>query len=642
MLIRLVSPILLASAVAAKGPWSLLPRDVEFRPRNDSTTQIIYTKEQLFESTLEAVRVMQDFYFQPWVGTWPRAIDWTAAVMGSHIAGALVSLSRGLGKEQNKDYLGQENLISYYFTQLIGFYFGQNALSLRHQAYDDMLWVVLNWLDTVRFIDEYSSTRPFALYNTEESAKAAVEGLRQRYPWYGNQWIPSFAHRARIFWELASNGWDETLCGGGMFWNPRLGPYKNAITNELFISASISMYKYFPGDTNTSPYDFGRPDDASIPDASSEEWQPHDPKYLMAATKAYRWLLASNMTNHQGLFTDGFHMSNYPGNNTKCDRRDEMVYTYNQGVILTGQRELFRTTGNRAYLRQGHQLIQNVIRATGWNLAEDEPVDDLSKLAPGELPPHRGLGRAGILEEVCDPSGKCSQNSHTFKGIWMHHFTSFCASLDTIATPQFPHDEERYLDDDDVIVTPQDIRQSHSEACQKYLPWIRHNAFAAMKTRDREGRFGMWWTVGLLNITVDNLQFDPASQPGPASDDTVDYRTYGVPDNELWRGNKTNEEDNGAYPSYQIHGLVASKDDDDDDDYGVGGDSAQQTLRGGGILYKRGKAAAEAASGSVSADSGVVGSSSDPNERGRGRTVETQGGGLAVLRALWELLNQDS
>lgn len=147
----------------------------------------------------------------------------------------------------------------------------------------------------------------------------------------------------------------------------------------------------------------------------------------------------------------------------------------------------------------------------------------------------------------------------------------------------------------------------------------------------------MWWTVGLLNITVDNLQFDPASQPGPASDDTVDYRTYGVPDNELWRGNKTNEEDNGAYPSYQIHGLVASKDDDDDDDYGVGGDSAQQTLRGGGILYKRGKAAAEAASGSVSADSGVVGSSSDPNERGRGRTVETQGGGLAVLRALWEL-----
>jgi hypothetical protein len=30
---------------------------------------------------------------------------------------------------------------------------------------------------------------------------------------------------------------------------------------------------------------------------------------------------------------------------------------------------------------------------------------------------------------------------------------------------------------------------------------------------------------------------------------------------------------------------------------------------------------------------------SDPNNRGRGRTVETQGGGVAVLRALVELLD---
>lgn len=29
----------------------------------------------------------------------------------------------------------------------------------------------------------------------------------------------------------------------------------------------------------------------------------------------------------------------------------------------------------------------------------------------------------------------------------------------------------------------------------------------------------------------------------------------------------------------------------------------------------------------------------DCNDRGRGRTVETQSGGIAVLRALWELLH---
>jgi hypothetical protein len=29
----------------------------------------------------------------------------------------------------------------------------------------------------------------------------------------------------------------------------------------------------------------------------------------------------------------------------------------------------------------------------------------------------------------------------------------------------------------------------------------------------------------------------------------------------------------------------------------------------------------------------------DLNDRGRGRTVETQGGGISVLRALWEIVD---
>lgn len=32
-------------------------------------------------------------------------------------------------------------------------------------------------------------------------------------------------------------------------------------------------------------------------------------------------------------------------------------------------------------------------------------------------------------------------------------------------------------------------------------------------------------------------------------------------------------------------------------------------------------------------------SAQDLNDRGRGRTVETQGGGLSLLRALWELVD---
>ncbi|KAM7224446.1 glycosyl hydrolase [Rhypophila decipiens] len=612
MLLKWLAPILLASTTAARKPWSYPTRDGKSRSPSDSGAQTIHLKQELFKESLDALRVMQDAYFQPWVGTWPKAIDWTAAVMGSHISGALVSLSRGLDEEHD-NYRATENMISFYFTHLISFYFGQNALSLRHQAYDDMLWVVLNWLDTVQFISEHSHTRPSALQNnTTSSIRAAVDEALRNPAWYGNQWVPAFAHRARIFWELASQGWDETLCGGGMFWNPRLGPYKNAITNELFISASASMYQFFPGDRNTSPYSSGHVDESPNTDGGEqEEWQPHDPMFLAAAVKGYRWLLESNMTNSQGLFADGFHMSNYPGNNTKCDRRDEAVFTYNQGVILTGQRELFKAIGSWRYIQEGHQLIHNVIRATGWDLARDEPVDDIENLQPGELPPWHGLGRAGVLEEMCDASGRCSQNSHTFKGIWMHHFTAFCAPLEMIAA----------AGDGVVDVGDDDGKLTHSQACQRYLPWIQHNAFAAMRTRDSEGKFGMWWTVGLLNITLDNLQFDPHSQPECPGEFTAllcDPLSFGKKEGDPGDDDKAGEV---VYPG--------------------GGDGSDNlarqkpmgTTRSDGVLRKKRQSR-------VADDKPANVGSSDPNERFRGRTVETQGGGLAVLRALWELLNQ--
>ena len=84
-----------------------------------------------------------------------------------------------------------------------------------------------------------------------------------------------------------------------MLWSPYLEPYKNAITNELFISASISMYLYFPGDDNTSPF--------SLPNAHATADIPgrhKDPKYLAAAIEGYKWLKSSNMTDCLGLYGD--------------------------------------------------------------------------------------------------------------------------------------------------------------------------------------------------------------------------------------------------------------------------------------------------------------------------------------------------
>ncbi len=564
---------------------------------------------QILQDMIEALTVMQDEYFQLWVGQWPTAIDWTAAVMGSHVTGALGSLSKGLETVRmgaDEDYRVKENLITNYFSQLVGYYFGQDYFAIRNEAFDDMLWVVLGWLDAVHFISVHNKMH-YQLGSLDSQGPAQqIPAMLQNQSWHGSIWTPAFAHRARIFWELAATGWDTKLCGGGMTWNPRLEPYKNTITNELFISASIAMYLYFPGDENSAPFGAEKKGHQKGPPApaTSQEWKAHDPKYLAAAVDGYKWLTTVGMANDQGLYADGFHVSGYSdpkNNNTECDLRDDMVYTYNQGVVLSGQLGLFQVTGSSSFLEDGYRLIQSVISATGYDLKEDGPVDDLANLQKGALPKWHGLGRAGILEEACDVRGDCSQDSQTFKGIFFHHFSAFCLPLELsdLSASALKEDEL------------ENLRSTHATNCQRYSGWLKHNAAAALATRDSEGRFGMWWTVGLLNITLDSMVVGPDTIPH--EDKAVDYRTYGLPNDPVWVSNaQTPFRENLARP-------VAPA-----DQHPIGEPPKRATMDGMvGKVEKR-----------------ATVRDSDPNKRGRGRTVETQGGGLAVVRALWEMSNQ--
>ncbi|KAK0747757.1 hypothetical protein B0T21DRAFT_343498 [Apiosordaria backusii] len=557
---------------------------------------------QLFADLCASIHVMQNHYFENWIGTWPDAIDWTRAVMGTHVAGALRTITEDfvLAKAQPNIVIPPlANFIGRYFGELIAFYFGQDVFALRGEAFDDMLWVVLGWLEAIQFIDELGGA-------------TATDGGS----WHGDRWTPAFAHRARIFWELSSKGWDQKLCGGGMLWNPRLSPYKNAITNELWIAASVGMYLHFPGDENTSPWgemmmmgaEF---EEKKKRDVGKRDWPAHDPMFFTTAQRGYEWLESSGMINHQGLYADGFHISGYSegSNNTKCDERDEMVYTYNQGVILSGQLGLFAATGSEEYLNSGHKLIKDVIRATGWDLDRARPVANLADYHANLLPSWKGLGRAGVLEEACDVFGTCSQDAQTFKGIWMHHFTTFCSpnSLDKI----MPGVESR-LGRYDLAR----IRAKHFSECEKYVPWLRHNAVAALGTRDEHGKYGMWWTIGLFNwetgpkMTWDDLTLDVV----PPDHGEDDYRNHGVPHNEIWMMLNPNitlpiEAENEAPEPLPIERQKA----------------VVYMHMGKEDMKKRESRSAPAKEAW----------NNDPNTRGRGRTVETQGGAVALLRALW-------
>ncbi|KAL8813995.1 MAG: hypothetical protein Q9223_006749 [Gallowayella weberi] len=543
-----------------------------------------------FAALLQALDVMQSHYYTIWQGQWPGAIDWTAAVMGTQVSATLAAMTETWQPSSTSrhayklQYQKRENLINRYFTQITSFYFGENAFSLRTQAYDDMLWVVLGWLESIKFINLHSNLHHSSWDNAEESTdKASGSNCTG---WYAHQFIPQFAHRARLFYDLASKGWDTSLCGGGMTWNPHLAPYKNAITNQLYISASISMYLYFPGDRNASPF-------SSMHSARPETVMPpakaHDPQYLENAVEAYQWLKTSGMTNRRGLYTDGFHIRGWKGGENgstgtgRCDLRDEKVYTYNQGVVLSGLRGLWEATGSKGYLEDGHQLIRNVIAATGWDTRGTRWQWQWS-----------GLGRNGVMEEACDSTGTCSQDGHTFKGIFFHHFTLFCASL-----PKTGRSEGHFKS----FAAGEHLLTWHHITCKGYGPWIRHNAQAAYMTRDAEGEFGTWWGIPgrpSYSDECDVTQRDGFELP---SDEGTDYRNEGVPVDSLWRRSISDDLSTTATTTTRMTTTTTTA-----------GENDKNRI--------------------TSTDT-----SWDPNDRGRGRTVETQSGGLAILRALWKVVH---
>ena len=133
-----------------------------------------------------------------------------------------------------------------YFPNLVAFYHKQPICSLIFQKYDDKLWVVLTYLRGATY--------------------AAI---------HDKKWVKPFLCRAKFFYYLARRGWDNKTCGGGMYWGP-CSNYKNAVTTELWISASMGMYEAF-GKENM----------------------------LEAAIRGWVWFKNSGMLNAEGLVNDG-------------------------------------------------------------------------------------------------------------------------------------------------------------------------------------------------------------------------------------------------------------------------------------------------------------------------------------------------
>ena len=190
-------------------------------------------RTSLYAAQLErlqmSMQVLQEpDYFSATSG-FPTASEWTSTVLAT----LLIDYSQVANDSQ-------------YFPGFVAVFNNEPVIELVFQGNDDKLWVCLACL--------------------RGAAYASIN-----YP----QWVQPFLDRALLFYTLASTGWSNATCGGGMFWGP-LSTYKNAVTNELWITASVDMYEAFG-----------------------------EPSMLEAALQGWTWFRNSGMINAQGVVNDG-------------------------------------------------------------------------------------------------------------------------------------------------------------------------------------------------------------------------------------------------------------------------------------------------------------------------------------------------
>jgi predicted alpha-1,6-mannanase (GH76 family) len=235
-------------------------------------------------------------------------------------------------------------------------------------------WNSANALTTVIRYSRATGDRSYleVVENTFTRAQRGTPGfLNEFYDdnlWWALAWVAAadlageerYLRTAQAIFSRCLSGWDGT-CGGGLWWSEGRA-YKNAITNELFLTLAALLARRVP-------------ENASYRDWALREWE---------------WLRASGLIGPDGLVNDGLTRA--------CVNNGRTTWTYNQGVILGGLAALHELTGDPEYLRQGEVIAD----AT------------LSTLTDAR----------GILTEPCERAG-CNGDQTQFKGIFARYLYEF-------------------------------------------------------------------------------------------------------------------------------------------------------------------------------------------------------------------------
>ncbi|SCD36567.1 Glycosyl hydrolase family 76 [Streptomyces sp. SolWspMP-sol7th] len=209
----------------------------------------------------------------------------------------------------------------------------------------------------------------YAISTTWEKQRGAEDGdFTNSYlddtGWWGLAWVAAYdvTHEQRYLDTARKDAdhmaayWTGT-CGGGVQWATDK-PYKNAITNELYLHLNAALHNRVGGDTT----------------------------YLKRAQDEWSWFKGSGLINSGHTINDGLKDS--------CANNGDTTWTYNQGVVLAGLAELHRATGDAGLLDSARTLA-DASTSSGY-------------LNPG-----------GTLHEPYEPDGTgCTSDGDSFKGAY--------------------------------------------------------------------------------------------------------------------------------------------------------------------------------------------------------------------------------
>lgn len=218
----------------------------------------------------------------------------------------------------------------------------------------------------------YNSVLANTFATAQKSHASFINNYYDDQQWWALAWIDAYdltgnsdylSMAETIFDNVASNGWDTTVCGGGVWWSTA-NTYKNAIPNELFLALAAALANRTTGTASKG--------------------------YLGWAQKEWTWFKASGMINSQNLVNDGLDSSNPAA----CTNNGKTTWTYNQGVILGGLVELYRADQDAALVPEAEAIAAAAMAHLSANGILTEP----GNLSGGDGPQFKGIFMRNLME----------------------------------------------------------------------------------------------------------------------------------------------------------------------------------------------------------------------------------------------------